>query len=196
MKAWFASLLIRMLASTWRMSIDGQLPHGPCVVAFWHGEMLPIWYAFRALRPVALVSKSSDGALLDRLLTDWKYDVVRGSSSSGGKEALDELTELATTRIVLVTPDGPRGPARECKPGVVVASVRARVPLLAVRATISSSKIFRRSWDRFQLPLPFAHITIHVGHGPRLAPDANREQISAAIDEMTHRLEHLGTVVG
>ncbi|MBK7033063.1 MAG: hypothetical protein IPH49_07335 [Ignavibacteria bacterium] len=70
MKSRVASVAIRALARTWSMHVEGRFPTGPCIVAFWHGEMLPVWFAFRALRPVALVSPSTDGAILADLLTD------------------------------------------------------------------------------------------------------------------------------
>ncbi|MBK9184626.1 MAG: DUF374 domain-containing protein [Ignavibacteria bacterium] len=65
---------------------------------------------------VALVSPSTDGAILADLLTDWGYTVVKGSSSRGGKEALQIMVEQAANSVVLITPDGPRGPAHVAKP--------------------------------------------------------------------------------
>ena len=99
MKAWLLSIVIRLLARTWTIRVHGRLPTGPSIVAFWHGEMLPVWFAFRALRPVALVSSSKDGSLLSRLLQDWGYGVVLGSSSKGGKEALEQRNANVDARV-------------------------------------------------------------------------------------------------
>lgn len=191
MKAWILSLLIRMIARTWRLSVRGRLPTGPSIVAFWHGEMLPIWFVFRALRPVALVSSSKDGSLLSRLLKDWGYDVVLGSSSKGGKEALEQLVAEASSRVVLLTPDGPRGPAHHAKPGAVVAAHRAHVPLVLVRMHALSSHIFQRSWDRFTLPLPFSAIDIVIDHNWMIPADATREQLDTHIKHMDERMQDL-----
>lgn len=194
MKSFLTSALIRVLASTWRVHVEGALPKAPCIVVFWHGEMLPIWYAFRGSKPVALVSSSGDGSLLATLLEDWGYRVVRGSSSQGGKEALQDIVANAATSIVLLTPDGPRGPAHVCKPGAVVASHRSGVPVVPVRMMSVGKKIFPRSWDAFQLPLPWSRITVHVG--AEIHPDVNatREGIDAAIAHVTDKLERLGAV--
>ena len=194
MKAWLASLLLRTLARTWHVSIEGRLPTGPCVVAFWHGEMLPVWFAFRALRPVALVSPSTDGALLQRLLRDWGYTVVSGSSSRGGREALQVIVDQARDHVSLITPDGPRGPAHVAKPGAIVAAHRAGVPLILARMRATRVKVFHRSWDRFQLPLPFSHITLHVSMPIDIPEHATREEIGAVIDDVTQQLHHLGSV--
>lgn len=191
MKSILLSILVRMLARTWTIRVHGRLPTGPSIVAFWHGEMLPVWFSFRALRPVALVSSSKDGSLLSRLLQDWGYTVVLGSSSKGGKEALDQLVHEASSKVVLITPDGPRGPLHQAKPGAVIAAHRAGVPLILVRMSTSRSKVFARSWDRFQLPLPFAKVDLHVDDQWSIPPDASREQLDSMITAMNNRMKSL-----
>lgn len=191
MKAWLLSLVIRMIARTWRLSVTGRLPTGPSIVAFWHGEMLPVWFVFRALRPVALVSSSKDGSLLSRLLKDWGYDVVLGSSSKGGKEALEQLVAEASSRVVLLTPDGPRGPAHQAKPGAVIAAHRAHVPLVLVRIHAKSAHTFVRSWDRFTLPLPFTNIELTIDHNWLIPADATREELDTHIKYMDERMRDL-----
>ncbi|HLP27358.1 MAG TPA: lysophospholipid acyltransferase family protein [Candidatus Didemnitutus sp.] len=194
MKSALASASIRALARTWSVHIEGRFPTGPCIVAFWHGEMLPVWFAFRALRPVALVSPSTDGAILGTLLADWGYNVVKGSSSRGGKEALQILVDQAAHNVVLITPDGPRGPAHIAKPGAIVAAHRAGVPLVLVRMRATRTKIFTRSWDKFQLPLPFAQITLHVSAPIEVPAFLSREGIDGVIAEVTEHLNRLGSV--
>ena len=196
MKAVVASVALRAVASTWRIHIQGNMPQAPCIIAFWHGEMLPIWYAMRVMRPVALVSNSNDGDYLARLLHDWRYTVIRGSTSKGGGEALHTMVEYASSgRAVLVTPDGPRGPAHEMKAGAVVAAQRAQVPLVLARAYTHNAKTFHRSWDNFQLPMPFSHTTVHVSHEEHIPIGANREQIAGTIELMEERLNKLGSIV-
>ena len=191
MKAWILSIVIRLLARTWTIRVHGRLPTGPSIVAFWHGEMLPVWFVFRALRPVALVSSSKDGSLLSRLLQDWGYDVVLGSSSKGGKEALEQLVHEASSRVVLITPDGPRGPAHQATPGAVVAAHRAGVPVILVRMNASRSRIFQRSWDKFQLPSLFASIDLFVDQPWSIPADATRELLESSITDMNQRMQNL-----
>ena len=195
MKANLASLLIRLLATTWRVHLDGVLPAGPCVVAFWHGRMLPVWYVFRSSGNAALTSASKDGDLLARLLGDWGFDVVRGSSSRGGAEALQAMVDHARARPMLVTPDGPRGPAQQAKAGAVVAAQRANVPVIPIGVTIDSAKIFTRSWDAFALPLPWSRITVHIGHPMQIEPEADRHEVDVAIAHLAHHLDTLGRAV-
>lgn len=190
MKAQLLSMLLRSLARTWRISVEGALPNAPGVVAFWHGNMLPVWYAFANQQAVGIASASKDGGLLNRLLKDWGYKTVRGSSSKRGREALDDMIVMATTRLVLITPDGPRGPAKECKAGCVVVAQRARVPLTLIHARTASARYFSRSWDNFMLPLPFARITLQVA--PPMHVDVAVSNLDETMAEVTRRLNKLG----
>ncbi len=192
MKAQLLSMLLRTIARTWTVRIEGDLPSAPGVVAFWHGDMLPIWYTFAHTGAVGMVSSSKDGGLLHTLLRAWGYKTVRGSSSKGGREALDDMIVIATTRLVLITPDGPRGPAHECKPGCVVVAQRAQVPLTLVRAYASKTRNFSRSWDKFMLPLPFAHVTLHVSHPVHI--NAEISNLNDIMHDVTKRLNSLGSV--
>jgi hypothetical protein len=195
-RARLVSFIIRVLARTWSLDVQGQLPMQPCVVAFWHGSMLPIWWAFRGLRPTAMVSASRDGALLAQLLQDWNYRTVRGSSSQGGSAALSDLVRAAHDHVVMITPDGPRGPAQVMKPGAVVAAQRAGVPLLLVTARVSRARIFERSWDRFALPLPFATVTLVIDTPLTIPPDADRDTVDGIMAQCEQRLRAITDVVG
>ena len=65
-----------------------------------------------------------------------------------------------------VTPDGPNGPARTLKKGVLHMAVQSGVPILPVR--VSANRCYRtESWDRKMQPLPFS--TIHVAVGIPIA---------------------------
>jgi hypothetical protein len=161
------------LARSWRIRVRGELPQGAAVVAFWHGDMLPVWKHFAASDSVALISQSRDGSLLAQLLGRLGFVTVRGSSSKGGSEALASLVEaLQAGKRVLITPDGPRGPRHSMKPGAVIAAHRAGVPLVLCRVRADWS-LHGTHWDRFLIPLPFARtelefVTIDI------APDADR----------------------
>ncbi|MFM8437186.1 MAG: lysophospholipid acyltransferase family protein [Candidatus Kapaibacterium sp.] len=181
MKTRLFSILFRLLASTWRYRVSGSEPAGACVLAFWHASMTAVWKHFAFTDAVGVTSLSKDGDLLAGLLADWHYRVVRGSSSKGGAQTLESMVSLARNHRVLVTPDGPRGPARVTKPGAVVAAHRADVPLVFCSVGISRAYTFPKSWDRFMLPLPFSRITLHF-HPPVVLPrDASREHIESVI---------------
>jgi lysophospholipid acyltransferase (LPLAT)-like uncharacterized protein len=193
MKAHIASMLIRAVASTWRFTVQGSLPRSPAVLAFWHDEMLPVWKFFAHTddgqqgnkRPTALTSLSKDGNLLAQTLADWGYNIVRGSSSRGSKEALETAQTLATESLMLITPDGPRGPRHSMKIGAVVAAHRAGVPLVLCRAETQWGKRLERSWDKFLVPLPFARVRITFSEPIIIPTTASRADVESA----RHRAE-------
>ncbi len=191
MKEKLASLLLRLLAATWRFD-RRELPTIPdrLVLSFWHDEMLCFWAAFAHSSATGVTSLSKDGDLLAQLLNDWGYTVLRGSSSKGSKDVLAAMTEAAARSRVLLTPDGPRGPAHVYKAGAAVAAMRAEVELMHCRADISSSFVFKKSWDQFKLPKPFARIGLRCVARHIIAPDTPREDVDEILGGLSEALSH------
>jgi lysophospholipid acyltransferase (LPLAT)-like uncharacterized protein len=175
-------IVIRILASTWRIHTIGTISQTRAVIAFWHGIMLPCWKAFSNNNRVAVTSMSKDGDILASLLRQWNYDVIRGSSSKGGKQVLDKIIQESVNKQVLLTPDGPRGPFRIFKAGAVVAAQRAEVPLILCRVEIHR-KFTLSSWDKFEVPLPFTKIIIQPLSPIYIPKDSNKDEISEIIQK-------------
>ena len=126
------------------------------VLAFWHGQMLLAWYLHRNKYFTALISKSKDGDLLEKILKHWKYNVVRGSSSKGGDVALGIMVDSArNNESVVITPDGPRGPINRMKAGAVITAKKSKIPLVLVGIGYNKKRILK-SWDKFEIPKFFS----------------------------------------
>lgn len=127
-------------------------------MAFWHGSMLMGWYLHRPKnkrRISALVSQSPDGEILASVLERWKYTMIRGSSHIGGKEAMQMMIDAVVDGSSLcITPDGPTGPRRVMKMGAVRVAQKAGVPLVLTGIAMKRKKMLR-SWDRFEIPMPW-----------------------------------------
>lgn len=173
--------LLRILASTWRIRTEGEIQCNEAVVAFWHGTMLACWKFFSDKQANAVTSLSKDGDVLALLLKNWSYNVLRGSSSKGGAELLDEMTAKARTSLVLVTPDGPRGPNHKFKAGAVVAAQRASVPLVLCKVKVFW-KITLKSWDRFEIPMPFTKIILEFLPPIFVSKEADRREIAELME--------------
>ncbi|MCE2861457.1 MAG: DUF374 domain-containing protein [Opitutaceae bacterium] len=134
----------------------------PVAIVLWHNRLFlaaEIVRRYRIGRPAyALVSASEDGAWLSAFFAMGGLRTVRGSSSRLGREAASALVEvLQSGRDVGITPDGPRGPCYDFKPGAVIVARRTRAPMILVGAEFTSSWRLR-SWDRFHLPRPFSRV--------------------------------------
>jgi len=173
--AWALAAYLAFCARTTRWRIDGAevienaaLP-GPLVVAFWH-ECLPLmpgfWLRARRINParegVVLVSRHRDGRFIGRIMARLGVSLAhgskakRGGSDKGGAAALRAmLGALAHGKAVVITPDGPRGPAHVAAGGMAALAALSGAPVL-VAAARARPCVRLSSWDRMILPLPFA----------------------------------------
>lgn len=143
----------------------------PIMFVFWHGQLLPLVHYHRHEGIVVLVSEHEDGEYITRVIERNGFGTVRGSSTRGGTKGLKGLVRAARDGHDLgVTPDGPRGPRGEFKPGALVAAQMAELPVVPISVRASSGWRFR-SWDGFLVPKPLARITIEY-HEPRHVPRA------------------------
>lgn len=180
--SYIAALFLNILAYTWRININGELIHKKGVIVFLHGKMLPCWFIFKKLNPYGVVSQSKDGEILSTLLSIWNFKLIRGSSSKDSKEVMAQIKQQSKTTFVLMTPDGPRGPAGLIKPGAVVAAARANVSVQYIKVKIQSKWTFAKSWDKFELPKPFAKIELSFSE--QLQPANDRDEIDRMIAEI------------
>jgi lysophospholipid acyltransferase (LPLAT)-like uncharacterized protein len=146
--------------------------HGRIIVAFWHETLgLAAWY-FRNKGYTTLISQSYDGELATRLIRRFGFNIARGSSTRGGFEALGDLRKALRHPPGLgFTVDGPKGPRREAKPGIVILSSLSHVPITVV-ACAARPAWRLHSWDRFVIPKPKGEIV--VSFGEPIPPPADR----------------------
>ncbi len=140
-----------------------------------------------------MVSQSADGEIAASVIRRCGYVPVRGSSSRGGKEALAEMLEyLRTHRGVTIglVVDGPRGPARRSKMGIIVLARETGVPLYPLRIW-AQRRILLRSWDRTMIPLPFNRMIAWAGEPIVVPPDVNEEAMEQHRAELERRLNNL-----
>lgn len=134
----------------------------PVAIVLWHNRLFlaaEIVRRYRQGRPAyALVSASQDGAWLSAFFSLAGMRTVRGSSSRLGREAATALVDVLRAGYdVGITPDGPRGPRYELKPGSIIVARRTRAPMLLVGAEFESAWQLK-SWDRFVIPKPFSRV--------------------------------------
>jgi lysophospholipid acyltransferase (LPLAT)-like uncharacterized protein len=192
-------ILIRAVAVTIRFRLDSrsglfkQALGEPMIFAFWHNRLalsaiLRRRYVLRFTpdrRMAGMVSASRDGGLLARVLEGFGIEPVRGSSSRRGPQALREMVSWAERGYDLaITPDGPRGPSYQVQEGVISTAQLTGLPIVPVSYYLNW-KIRPKSWDRFQVPLPFARCEITLGQVmrvPREATNAEREELRKKLE--------------
>lgn len=151
------------------------------VLAFWHGQMLLAWFTHRNKNFTALISKSRDGDLLSKILKQWNYTVVRGSSSKGGDVALGVMVDCARNgESVAITPDGPRGPIYKMKAGAVITAKKSKVPVVFIAVGYKKKRVLK-SWDKFEVPKFFSEAKVVYSEGFHINSELSFEETSALI---------------
>ena len=180
----------------------------PCVFAFWHERLLLMsffWMHASSLKrgggaPLhVLISANRDGQLYSAVMRRLGASVVTGSRAKGRDQKGGAAGLRAMLGIlkgggqVVVTPDGPRGPAHQAAPGAAHLAALAGVPLVPMSA--GASRVRRLgSWDRTVVPLPFGRGVLVCGT-PLLVPRASWAEavptIEAALNAVQRRADAL-----
>ncbi len=170
--------------------------HPQAALALWHGRLLVGAFGGGKLCVASMASKSPDGEVAARAVEALGVRIVRGSSTRGGKEALRQLFKLVSDGEVCragLTVDGPKGPARRVKLGIVTLARHFGVPIIP--ASFSSKPYWMlRSWDHMVLAPPFSRMILALGPPVVVSDDLSDEavaiQVGEAIDRLTDELDH------
>lgn len=200
---------VRALGATLRIAVvgvDALAPlwraERPLIYAAWHGRILMVpwlngWLRrTRGARPVrALASRSRDGEVVARYVGRFGLEVVRGSSSRGGADALRALAAAVRAgHDVAVIPDGPRGPRYQLQPGVVALAALTSAPVVPLAFAGRPARRLR-TWDEFLIPAPFARCAAVFGAPVTVPRDADREvarkELERALIEVTRTADRL-----
>lgn len=162
--------VIHLLHATLRVEIIGEEKiktmwdeQGAVILSLWHDQILMMVKGYNGPGTKLLISASKDGELIARVMRYFGQEAVRGSSSRGAKAALKQMISLGKSPYDLVfTPDGPRGPRHEVKPGVGQLAKLTGRPVVPISYACSRGHRFA-SWDRFLVPFPFARAVYTYG---------------------------------
>jgi lysophospholipid acyltransferase (LPLAT)-like uncharacterized protein len=164
------------------------------IPVFWHQHLLFGARAALDLRDAGLkagflISPSVDGTGPAMLVQKVGGVVIRGSSTNTGARALRDFYETIVKQQVspALTPDGPRGPLHEFKPGAILLAQITGKPILPI-AVAASWKYTFRTWDAFELPLPFSRVAISYGEPVQVGRGLSTEALAEWQAELARRL--------
>jgi len=163
---------------------DPQAPRN-YLYALWHDIILIPIIARRGIRfpgrrtsVSALVSQHQDGTYLVQALNSFWIDAVRGSTSRGGAQAVRRLLDEVQQAHVFITPDGPRGPRRQMKDGILYLASQTGTPIIPTGFAAPSAWTIRGSWTDLVIPKPFASVYGVLGSPFVVPPDISREELA------------------
>lgn len=187
---WVAPVFLKGIYGTSRIRVENEEYRRDLeqedqnfVLAFWHGQMLPLLSYFQGAGLYTFISPHRDGEYVARALEGMGNHCVRTSLRDRSIRALGEALKLTREgESLAITPDGPLGPAFEAKPGVIKLSEKVECPILPV-VGLSSRCRFLESWDRFCLPYPFGEIVV------RMLPPVRFWETSQSMEEKQSELQ-------
>ena len=171
--------------------------HKSLIPVYWHQHVL---FGARALLDLQaaglkvgfLVSPSIDGTAPAMLVEKAGAHVIRGSSTHTGARALRDYYETIVKQQIspAITPDGPRGPLHEFKPGAIMLSQITGKPILPI-AVAHARKYTFKTWDAFEVPLPFSRVAIVYGEPVKVSRAMDAAALAGWQQQLGERLLEL-----
>lgn len=176
---------LRLSLSTCRIEIKGgehliqAASENRCILMLWHNRIAVLPEVLLKMDSpftyCAFVSQSRDGEILALLANSYKQGRALRVPHDARHQALSKMISLLREKgeVMLVTPDGPRGPRYQVKPGIVLAAKEA--PAYIVPFTWSTNRFWQlRTWDKLILPKPFSRIYVIFGEPILVPKDTNQ----------------------
>jgi len=204
-KAWFIGwigfFVIGIIGRTmrWQSVGDSYLDEiyksgNRAIFTFWHGRIFPATYYWRNRGIVVMTSMNRDGESIAQCIQRFGYGAARGSSSRGGFKALAQMArDIRHGRDTAFTIDGPRGPRYIAKQGPVLLAMKTGAAIFCFHISMKR-KIQLKSWDEFQIPLPFTRAIVLKAAPiwvPHDAPEAHLRdlhlQMQDTLDDLRKR---------
>ena len=199
-KAWWSRLLLEFLYGTCRWDVQGQVQihklaasGKTVIIATWHGKVLPIFMNLASKHYYGLAGMHKDAELIAQIGAQVGWKILRGSSSDRGKEVFKEMVAVLSTpgAVVAITPDGPKGPAKIPKAGVIRAAQKSGAVVIPAIGQAKRRWGFT-NWDTFYVAKPFSKIILRYG-----APLVfnKTDDFQECTDKLKHALDSLETEV-
>ena len=200
---WFlgglAAWVVRLIGWSLRWEVHGwehwdaaQATGRRLVYTFWHSEIFAATWFWRQRGIVVMSGYNFDARLTARVIGKHGYEIARGSASRGAARALvGMMRAIQRGHDTAFTIDGPRGPRYVAKPGAVMLSKATGAPVLCFHIRPARAWVFRRSWDRTEIPRPFSRVATFIAPPITVSKDADDAEQSRKLAEVQSALDDL-----
>ena len=176
-----------------RENYESLIKEGKSVIlSVWHGQLLSVVHDLRKEKFYAIAGTHEDAEIISRIATKWGWNMVRGSSKEKGDVAYKEMVRILkkSGELVFITPDGPTGPARIPKPGIIRAA-QATNSVIIPTSVHSTRRWGFTNWDTFYLEKPFGKIYIQYGEPIFFNKKQDFDECSQILIEKMNELENI-----
>ena len=195
---WIGFFVIGIIGRTmrWQSVGDSYLDEiyksgNRAIFTFWHGRIFPATYYWRNRGIVVMTSMNRDGESIAQCIQRFGYGAARGSSSRGGFKALAQMArDIRHGRDTAFTIDGPRGPRYIAKQGPVLLAMKTGAAIFCFHISMRH-RIQLKSWDEFQIPLPFTEAIVLQAVPIWVPSDASQTHLRDLHRQMQDTLDDL-----
>ena len=187
-RVWFGTCRVSFINQ--RIYDEYILNDTPVVVGTWHRATIYFLYFFGHFRPMIMISRSKDGEILSQYAAGFGVIPVRGSSSKGGRAALERMRKYLEGggKGCATVLDGPRGPAYVAKKGMVALSKLTGAPFIPAIWSANRTITLRNSWDKTVLPLPWSRVYVAFGEPILIPTDSSSKDLERYRRSVEERL--------
>lgn len=190
---WLRTLRVRVILADGTVISRRAFEAGEAIFAVSERDLLAVLPMVIGRTGHVLIAEGNDGDWAAALVAPLRCRIVRGSSLHDGLRALRvfirSLNESEHPALIVV--DGPLGPVGEVKEGIVACAAHTRRPVVPAATAAAARVVFRKSWAKHFLPLPWARVIIAVGPFVRVEEGASREQIRAHARFLSEEIQRL-----
>ena len=183
-KVSLASILLKSIYSSNKYDVRGRdnyldtiKKNQSVIISVWHGQLLSILYDLRNENVNAVAGTHADAELISRIAISWGWNMIRGSSKEQGDIAYKSMIRCLQNSgtILFITPDGPTGPPKIPKLGIIRAAQATQSAIIPT-SVFSSRRWGFTNWDTFYLEKPFGEI--YIEYGEPILFDKSSDQVS------------------
>ena len=178
-------------------SVEGFSPHNEpdeqhrSLFCVWHDAIVGAIFCGQTVNVAALVSQNYDGTIVADILDAVGIQPVRGSSSRGGAAAIREMFALAERKHLVIATDGPRGPRRVVKDGIIYLASQSGRPIVPTALGCSWAWKPRGRWTDMVLPLPLSRVVVLGGSPIWIPPGLTPQQLGPYRDQVQRAMDEL-----
>lgn len=208
-KKFWVLLYYRLVAPTLKIVTDQDILVNDYIgqgrrllFCIWHGTNFIGIYWFRRRNCAALMEASLKGDVLAYAanfygVKDFRIkDDTRDPQTVRG--TINFIKHLRAGGHGTIALDGPNGPYRIAKPGFVQIARKSGASILPAGIAYARKIVFKRRWDKYQLPLPFSRVALVPGNiytiPEDLTPEAEEQkyaEIVADVNRCTDEAERI-----
>lgn len=191
--AWVGQGILHSILFSCRLRVKG-IDHfhaaargGRCILMLWHNRMAVMTNVLlrnggQPYRYAAVISNSRDGELLAAMAKTYRQGrAIRVPHLARHRAVKEMINAIQEGTIIMITPDGPRGPAYSVKKGVAF-TAKASQALIVPFSWKASRTWVLPTWDKMLIPKPFCTIDAIFGEPICLKDDERPlEDVAASL---------------